>query len=303
MKFNLLLLIVTLVWLDSAAQAGFFDGLKTALATTNTAATNALATASPATNAVTAVATNLPTPAAPKPTPKTNLVASLFSGLTGSTNAAAALTRDQVVGGLKEALGKGINRAVASLGCNNGFLTNRNVKIPLPESLQKVESALRLAGQGQLADDFVLSLNRAAEQAVPVAAGVFGDAMKQMTITDAKAILAGPPDAATQFFRRTTQTNLQAKFYPIVQHTTSSVGVTARYKQMTDKFNAGNTLGSLFGSKPALNFSAADIDAYVTGKAMDGLFKLVAEEEKNIRANPIARTTDLLQKVFGAATK
>lgn len=229
----------------------------------------------------------------------------LKSALT-STNApaaAGALSSDQMVGGLKEALSKGVEKAVASLGRQNGFLTNLNVKIPMPEKLQSLEKALRAVGQNQLADDFISSMNHAAEQAVPVAAGVFGDAIKQMTIADAKAILHSTNDAATQYFRRTTQTNLHAKFYPIVQKATDQVGVTAQYKQMTSKLAAAESLGALFGKSPARKLDEVDIDAYVTDQALDGLFKLVAEEEKNIRANPLARTSELLQKVFGSATK
>jgi hypothetical protein len=230
----------------------------------------------------------------------------LKSALTTTNNAAAAvssLSQDQIVGGLKEALSKGVSNAVVSLGHNGGFLTNLNVKIPMPEKLQKVESALRLAGQSQMADDFIGSMNHAAEQAVPVAAGVFGDAIKQMSIADAKGILAGPDDAATQYFRKTTQTNLFAEFYPLVQKATDSVGVTAEYKAMMGKFASVNTLGGLFGKSNPVQLDAADIDTYVTDKALDGLFKMVADEEKNIRANPVARTSDLLQKVFGSASK
>jgi hypothetical protein len=217
--------------------------------------------------------------------------------------AAGTLSSDQMVGGLKEALSKGVEKAVASLGREGGFLTNPNVKIPMPEKLQSVEKALRAVGQNQLADDFVGSMNHAAEKAVPVAAGVFGDAIKQMSIADAKSILGGTNDAATQFFRRTTQTNLHSKFYPIVQQATDQVGVTAKYKQMTGKLAGADSLGGLFGKSPTTKLGAADIDTYVTDKALDGLFKMVAEEEKNIRANPLARTSDLLQKVFGSATK
>ena len=245
------------------ARAGLFDQLKSTFTTTNSSTTNSL--------------------------------------LPSATT--AALSPEQVAGGLKEALGKGVESAVATLGCNNGFLTNLNVKIPMPEKLQKVESVLRAAGQNQMADDFVTSMNRAAEQAVPVAASVFGNAIKQMSIADAKSILSGPEDAATQFFRRTTQTNLQAKFYPIVQKATDQVGVTAQYKAMMGKFTALDTVSSLFGGKSATKLSSGDIDAYVTDKAMDGLFKLVAAEEKNIRANPLARTSDLLRKVFGSPVK
>ncbi len=232
-----------------------------------------------------------------------SLTKSLLGPNSAASAASGALTSDQIGSGLKEALGKGVSNAVASLGHDGGFLANAEVKIPLPGSMQKVESGLRLAGQGQLVDDFVASMNHAAEQAVPVAAGVFGDAIKQMSISDAQSILSGPPDAATQYFRRTSQTNLQARFYPIVQKATDSVGVTARYKELTGKFAAVNTLGSLFGSKASTSSGPADIDAYVTEKALDGLFKMVAAEEKNIRSNPLARTSDLLKTVFGSAGK
>ena len=235
-----------------------------------------------------------------------DLLGQLKSAMTTTNSAApavSALSSDQIAGGLKQALGKGVSNAVVSLGHNGGFLTNSSVKIPMPEKLQKVESALRLAGQSQMADSFIASMNHAAEQAVPVAAGVFGDAIQHMTIADAKGILAGPDDAATQYFRKTTLTNLFAKFYPVVQKATDSVGVTAEYKAMMGKFTSVNTLGGMFGKSNPVNLNTADIDTYVTGKALDGLFKLVADEEKNVRANPVARTSDLLQKVFGSATK
>lgn len=216
---------------------------------------------------------------------------------------ASSLPQNEIVGGLKEALGKGVSNAVVSLGRNDGFLTNANVKIPLPEKLQSVEKALRMAGQSQMADDFVASMNHAAEQAVPVAAGIFGNAIQQMSIADAQGILAGPDDAATKYFQKTTQTNLFAAFYPIVQKATDSVGVTAEYKAMMDKFASVSTFSSFLGKSNPVNLNTADIDTYVTDKAMDGLFKMVAAEEKNIRANPVARTSDLLQKVFGSTTK
>ena len=236
--------------------------------------------------------------------------AGLFDGLTkslfgaSSNNAAlAALPETQIGAGLKEALGKGVSNAVASLGRDGGFLSNPNVKIPLPGAMQKIESGLRLAGQGAMVDEFVASMNHAAEKAVPVAAGVFGDAIKQMSITDARNILAGSPDAATQFFRRTSETNLHAKFLPLVQKATDSVGATAKYKELTGKFSSVSALGSLFGAKTGGSASPLDVDGYVTSKAMDGLFKMVAAEEKNIRANPLARSSDLLKTVFGAAGK
>ena len=137
-------------------------------------------------------------------------------------------------------------------------------------------------------------------QAVPEAAAVFGDAVKQMSISDAKSILTGTNNAATQFFRRTTQTNLYARFRPIVEKATAKTGVTASYKNMLSKAGStslGGALGGFLGS------DALDLDNYVTTKSLDGLFKMVADEEKKIRENPAARTTDLLKQVFGAVAK
>ena len=217
----------------------------------------------------------------------------------------AGLSQDQMVQGLKDALAKGLQEAIARLGHDGGFLTNLNVKIPMPEKMQKVETALRAMKQEKLADDFVATMNHAAEQAVPEAGGVFAEALKQMTIQDAQSILSGPNDAATQYFQKTTQTNLYARFYPIVQKATAQTGVTAAYKNLMEKANVAQGLGS-FGSAlggSLLGKDSMDIDAYVTKKAMDGLFKMVAEQEQQIRQNPVARTTDMLQKVFGALKK
>lgn len=215
----------------------------------------------------------------------------------------AALSPDQMTQGLREALGQGVERAVRTLGRDGGFLTNLSVRIPMPEKLQTAEKTLRALGQNQLADDFIASMNRAAEKAVPEAAAVFGDAIQQMTVSDARSILTGPDDAATQFFRRTTETNLYARFFPHVQKATEQVGVTSRYKQMTGKAEAAASLGGLLGGGKKTAASALDLDGYVTQKALDGLFKTVADEEKRIRENPLARSTDLLQKVFGSLGK
>ncbi|MCC6234710.1 MAG: DUF4197 domain-containing protein [Verrucomicrobiales bacterium] len=229
----------------------------------------------------------------------------------GSSEAAGALlsqalTDDQLIGGLREALGNGISRALTELGRNDGFLTNLAVRIPMPDSLRKVERLARSAGQEALADEFVSSMNRAAEKAVPEAAVVFREAVTKMTIADAKTILDGPKDAATRFFEKTTRTNLQVRFQPLVQEATSRVGVTQRYKSLTSQIGALDSLGGgLFGNlrKSAVSIPDLDLDAYVTDKALDGLFHMVAEEEKRIRENPIARTTDLLQRVFGNARR
>lgn len=231
----------------------------------------------------------------------------LTKSSTNSTASAglAALSQTQMAGGLKDALGNGLQHAVASLGHDGGFLTNVAVKIPVPEKLQSAEKTLRALGQGKLVDEFITTMNHAAEQAVPEAAGVFGDAVKQMSIADAQAVLTGPDDAATQFFRRTTQTNLYARFMPIVQKATANTGVTRAYKNMLAKVGGGGGFGGTLGglANNYLGADALDVDAYVTKGALDGLFKMVADEEKNIRQNPVARTTDLMKQVFGAVGK
>ncbi|HEX4264893.1 MAG TPA: DUF4197 domain-containing protein [Verrucomicrobiae bacterium] len=224
------------------------------------------------------------------------------SGSGTASAALNALSSDQLVGGLKQALSNGLQHAVGQLGHSGGFMTNLNVKIPMPAKLQLVEKTLRSLKQDKLADDFVTAMNRAAEQAVPAATSVFADAVGQMSIDDAKTILTGPNDAATQYFKRTTSTNLFARFQPIVQKATASAGVTSAYKKMTAAASGSeNSLTKSLGGY--LGSDAMDVDTYVTNKALDGLFKMVADEEAKIRANPAARTTDLLQKVFGAAQK
>jgi hypothetical protein len=218
--------------------------------------------------------------------------------------AVGALSQDQVVEGLKEALSKGVQHAVSRLGHDGGFLTNLDVKIPMPEKLQTVEKTLRAIHQDKLVDEFIDTMNHAAEQAVPEAAGVFGDAVKMMSMADAKAILIGTNNAATQYFRATTETNLFEKFLPIVKKATDQTGVTSAYKRVMGKAGSDSSFGALgsFGQS-LLGPEAIDVDRYVTNKALDGLFKMVADEERSIRENPVARTSDLLQKVFGAVTK
>ena len=198
---------------------------------------------------------------------------------------------NDIAAGLKEALGKGVSSAIKTLGKDNGFLLNPRVKIPLPKSLQKLEKGLRIAGQGKSVDAFVESMNHAAEKAVPVAIDVFVDAIKRMSFDDARKILfSGQKDSATQFFRRSSEDTLRGKFRPIVEEFTEKTGVTQKYKAMVGKAGfAAQLLGK----------DATDLDGYVTQKALDGLFLLVADEEAKIRTNPIGRTTALLKKVFG----
>lgn len=192
---------------------------------------------------------------------------------------------------LREALGNGVKSAIKTLGKTDGFLQNPRVKIPLPKNLQKVEKALRVAGQGKAVDEFVVSMNRAAEKAVPVAIDVFIDSIKQMTFEDVRQILfSKDQDSATQFFRRTSEEKLREKFRPIVENATTQVGVTQKYKSMIGKYG--------FAAK-FLGQDVSDIDGYVTQKALDGLFLYIADEERKIRKDPIRRTTSLLKKVFG----
>ena len=210
---------------------------------------------------------------------------------TTTTTTNSSVSDSEIAGGLKEALSKGVRFAVDNLGRENGFLDNVRVKIPLPNSLQKVEKALRFAKQDKYVDDFVASMNHAAEKAVPVAVEVFVEAIKQMTFDDARRILlSGEDDSATQFFRRTSEETLRGKFRPIVEKFTEETGVTNKYKAMIGKYG--------FAAK-FLGKEATDLDGYVTQKALDGLFLMVADEEKKIRKDPIGRTTGLLKKVFG----
>jgi hypothetical protein len=212
------------------------------------------------------------------------------SSATEST-ALGAPSNEEMVSALKEALDKGTRYAIDNLGRQGGFLNDARVRIPMPDSLAWLEKTLHTLRQDRLADEFVDSINHSAERAVPEAAAIFTEAIRDMTLEDARAILSGPDDAATQYFRATTGAALSEKMRPIVAEATSSAGVTASYKQMVAK--AGG-LGGL------LSRESTDIDGYVTGKTLDGLFLMVAEEEKRIRENPLARSSELLRKVFGS---
>ncbi|SNR66565.1 Protein of unknown function [Humidesulfovibrio mexicanus] len=207
-----------------------------------------------------------------------------------ATGLAAGLSDADVTKGLKEALAKGVTTSITSLGKTDGYFGNQAVRILLPEQLQKLETPLRLAGQGKLLDDLVLAMNRAAEKAVPQAAGILGDAVKSMTVSDAKSILTGPDDAATQYFRKSSGDKIGTLMQPIISKATDSVGVAKAYKRLTANPLAAN-LAQSYG---------LDLDAYVNAKAQDGLFTMIAKEEKDIRTNPAERTTALLKKVFGA---
>lgn len=204
--------------------------------------------------------------------------------------AQAALSNSDILAGLKEALAQGTTRAINTLGRSDGFWGNAGLRIPLPDHVARVESTLRKFGQGALVEQFHLTLNRAAEQAVPQAADIFGNALRQMTIEDARGILEGPQDAATQFFRRTTGSAIHARLLPIVQSATQKVGVTQQYKRLT---------GAYAPLMQMAGMPATDLDDFVAHKALDSLFLAIAAEEARIRANPAARTTEILKKVFG----
>ncbi len=206
----------------------------------------------------------------------------------------SALSDDEVVHGLREALAQGTRRAVSELGRDGGYLDNAKVRIPMPDRLQKVDKLLRSLGQGRYADEFVATLNHAAEKAVPQAAGIFADSVSKMSLDDARNILKGGDDAATRYFRKTCETRLREGFLPLVRTATDQAGVTSAYKKLMRR--AGPYAAYLGGD-------ATDLDGYVTDKALDGLFRMVAEEEARIRRDPAARTTDLLKKVFGSLSK
>lgn len=202
----------------------------------------------------------------------------------------ADLSNKDAVAGLKQALEKGAGSAVAKLGKVDGFLGNPQVKIPLPDSLQQVDGLLRTFGQGKYADELVTTMNRAAEAAVPEAKALLIKTIKGMSVQDAKGILSGGDTAATEYFRSKTAQPLAAKFLPIVQKETAKLKLAQKYDQFAGK-------AARFG---LVDQSQANIEQYVTQKALDGLFLMMAEEEKAIRADPVGQGSKLLSKVFGA---
>ena len=217
----------------------------------------------------------------------------LLKGTTGATSAASGLPQEQIDAGLKEALRVGAERAVEYLGKPGGFLNDATVRIPLPGSVDKIASGLRAVGQGAIVDEFETTMNKAAEAAVPKTLDIVKDTVSGMTLEDAGKILNGGDDAATRYLREKAGSSLEKAIKPIVSQATDQVGATASYKQLTANAGGG-MLGGLLGGGNAL-----DLDAYVTEKTLDGLFYKLAQEEKAIRENPVARSTDLLKQVFG----
>ncbi len=214
-----------------------------------------------------------------------------FKEQTPATLAKSNLSQADIVSGLKEALIKGTQSAVSTLGKENGFFAHPKLRIPMPEKLQTVETALRKLKQDDIADDFVLSMNRAAEKAVPKAMSIFSRAIKNMSIEDAYGILQGPDNAATEYLKKTSGSQLHQQFLPMVKQATNNVGVTENYKALIDNLGMMSKL---------IDVESLDLDKYVTDKAVSGVFNLVANEEKLIRANPTARTSDILKKVFSS---
>ncbi|MBT9567206.1 MAG: DUF4197 domain-containing protein [Thiobacillus sp.] len=201
-----------------------------------------------------------------------------------------ALSTTEINAGLKEALTRGADAAVTQLGQKDGFYGNPSLRIPLPATLQKAEKAMRMFGMGKQADELVLSMNRAAEAAVPEAKSLLVGAVKGMSLDDAKGILTGGKTSATDFFRKKTEATLTERFSPIVKATTDKVGLARQYNQyagMAAQFNL-------------VDKEQANVEQYVTRQTLDRLYTLIGEKEAAIRANPVQAGSDLLKKVFGA---
>jgi len=220
------------------------------------------------------------------------LVAFLVPAAVSAAGLADISNRD-AINGLKEALIRGSQAAVARLGVENGFFGNNRVKIPLPPSLRRLEAVMRSIGMDKHADELVLRMNRAAEAAVPEAKTLLVDAVKKMNVQDAKGVLAGGDDAATQYFKRTTSEPLAARFRPIVKRAMEKMKLAEKYNEIAAS-----------GAKVGLvKEEDAQLEDYVTRKALDGLFVVIAEEEKKIRQDPAGAASAILKKVFGAIGK
>jgi hypothetical protein len=191
--------------------------------------------------------------------------------------------------GLKEALQVGTQNAISLTGRPDGYFQNAAIKILMPSQLQPIEKGLRAVGYGPQVDELVLSMNRAAERAAPAAKPIFLEAITAMSFDDARKIVTGSPTAATEYFKGKTSEKLTAAFQPVVAQTMREVGVTRQYQELMGRAQA----------IPFLKSAPFDLDRYVVGKSLDGLFYVLGEEEQKIRTNPTARATDLLKQVFG----
>ena len=204
-------------------------------------------------------------------------------------SATAALDQATIISGLKEALALSTEKAIALVGKQDGYFGNKMIKILMPEKMRMVTDALSKAGMQKQVDAFILSMNRAAEKAAPKAASIFVDAIKNMQLEDAQKILNGGDTAATDYFKLKTSDRIYNEFKPIISATMSEVGTTRLYENIMGKTK----------TMPFMRGMAVDLDDYVTRKSGDGLFLMLGQQEKMIRGNPAARSTDLLKKVFG----
>ena len=200
----------------------------------------------------------------------------------------AGLTDSKIIAGLKQALQLSTGKAVALIGRPDGFLKNEAIKIVLPPKLQTIGKGMRMLGMGARVDELEVGMNRAAEQATPQAKQIFIAALKKMSFDDARKILTGDDTAATEYFKRTSSADLTAAFSPIVKQSMQRVGVVQQYDRLLASAPGGSVLAEQF-----------DLDQYVVGKTLDGLFLMLGEEEKKIRKDPAAQTTALLKEVFG----
>ena len=219
---------------------------------------------------------------------------SLAAGLALSSSAFALsladLTQSDASGGLKDALTQGAKVAVQQLGKPGGFSNNPDVRIELPGNLGKAAKTMKMMGMGAQVDQLDVSMNKAAEAAVPQAQALLVDSVKKMTVQDAKSILSGPQDSATQYLNKTSREQIRAKFLPIVKQATDQVGLAKQY----------NSFAGQAASFGVIDAKSANIENYVTEQALDGLFAMIAEQEASIRENPAGAATSLAKKVFGA---
>ncbi|MEO1020741.1 MAG: DUF4197 domain-containing protein [Pseudomonadota bacterium] len=211
------------------------------------------------------------------------------SGSSGGGNSAAGLADDDIAAGLKEALRVGTEQVVGQLGQSGGFLNDEAIRIPLPGELEQAKTALSAVGMGDMADDLEERMNRAAEQAIPEAQTLFVGAIQEMSISDARGILTGPDDSATSYFQEKMSAPLSDRMQPIVESALQDAGAIQAYDNLVGEYSSLPFVGDLKGN----------LNEYVVGKGLDGLFHYVAIEEQDIRANPAARTTEILKTVFG----
>ena len=219
---------------------------------------------------------------------------SLAAGLALSSSAFALsladLSQSDASGGLKDALTQGAKVAVQQLGKPGGFSNNPDVRIELPGNLGKAAKTMKMMGMGAQVDQLEASMNKAAEAAVPQAQALLVDSVKKMTVQDAKSILSGPQDSATQYLNKTSREQIRAKFLPIVKQATDQVGLAKQY----------NSFAGQAASFGVIDAKSANIESYVTEQALDGLFEMIAKQEASIRQNPAGAATSLAKKVFGA---